>query len=136
MQFKEKFIKNSAMQSSAAFKLLRKEQAPFILAFLSVEFKGEGRIDKRITTNRLNTAIQVDAPQTKYAGSAPRGEAKDYIREWISEGYITEADDYLFKTHELDKVLDFYENVTQKNVTTTSTALKGCSTKLQSWQHN
>lgn len=108
-------------QESAAWKLLRADNAPVILAFLADLFAEESEIPfsrARITLDaELVRCRELGIWETETSAGA-------YLNQWIRAGWLREMDDMLTKTDASEVAFRFCQGLDQRSVGTTASHLR------------
>lgn len=106
---------------SAAWKLLRADNAPYILAFIADLFAEEGEVPFGGARIRLDAEIErlreLGIWQTETA-------AGTYLNQWISSGWLREMDDMLTKTDASETALRFCRSLEERTAGTTASHLR------------
>jgi len=122
MSFHRKLAKNSLLcKENAAWRLLRKENAPMIIAFLSDLFTDRTQITYSSAKNALDTELLRAKDVGLWEGDVS---AATYLNEWINAGLLRELDDELTKTDACDIAINFCKSLEQRNSQTTASHLK------------
>ncbi|WP_305909711.1 DUF3375 domain-containing protein [Methylomarinum sp. Ch1-1] len=108
-------------QESAAWKLLRADNAPIILAFIADLFSDENEVP----FGRARIALAAELEKCKEQGiwetETPAGA---YLNQWIHSGWLREMDDKLSKTDASEIALRFCMGLDQRNTGTTASHLR------------
>ncbi|MEE9452522.1 MAG: DUF3375 domain-containing protein [Gammaproteobacteria bacterium] len=108
-------------QESSAWKLLRADNAPMILAFLADLFSEESEIPfsrARISLNaELVRCRELGIWETETSAGA-------YLNQWIRAGWLREMDDTLTKTDASEVAFRFCQALDQRGVSTTASHLR------------
>jgi len=108
-------------QESAAWKLLRADNAPVILAFISDLFSNESEVP----FGRARIALDAELARCRESGlwetETPAG---TYLNLWIRAGWLREMDDQLTKTDASEVVLRFCQGLDQRGSGTTASHLR------------
>ena len=108
-------------QESAVWKLLRGNNAPLVLAFLSDVFSEESEVP----FERARVALDIELKRCREAGIL-EGEtgAGTYISQWIHSGWLREMDNRLMKTDASEMALRFCQSLDQRARGTTASHLR------------
>ena len=120
MSFNERYNFYSRATDSAAIRLMKKDHVVFIVSFLADIFEDESKVDRASVSNELSASLDL---ARKYTSEVPTGEPREIISSWLTDGVIKEADGYLFKTEDLDKVVRFFDNVNRETNAASSSML-------------
>tara|TARA_R110001592_G_scaffold19231_14_gene79125 strand:- start:2172 stop:3632 length:1461 start_codon:yes stop_codon:yes gene_type:complete len=106
---------------SAAWKLLRADNAPYILAFIADLFAEEGEVPFGRARVRLDAEIdrlrELGIWQTETM-------AGTYLNQWIGAGWLRELDDKLTKTDASERALRFCRSLEERTGGTTASHLR------------
>ncbi|WP_412537242.1 DUF3375 domain-containing protein [Marinobacter sp. MIT932201] len=106
---------------SAAWKLLRADNAPYILAFIADLFSEESEVPFGRARIRLDAEIdrsrELGIWQTEIA-------ANTYLNQWIASGWLRELDDRLTKTDASETALRFCRTLDERTAGTTASHLR------------
>ncbi|MCK7549372.1 DUF3375 domain-containing protein [Marinobacter koreensis] len=106
---------------NAAWKLLRADNAPYILAFISDLFAEESEVPFGRARIRLDAEIdrlrELGIWQTETA-------ANTYLNQWIASGWLRELDDSLTKTDASETALRFCRSLDERTAGTTASHLR------------
>ena len=109
------------LQESAAWRLLRADNAPVILAFLSDVFADESEVPFGSARVALDAELQrcreLEIWETETNAST-------YLYRWIRAGWLREMDDLLTKTDAGDIAIRFCQGLDQRNTGTTASHLR------------
>ncbi len=108
-------------QENAAWRLLRADNAPVILAFISDLFSNESEVP----FGRARTALDAELERCRESGiwETETG-AGTYLNLWIRAGWLREMDDQLTKTDASEVVLRFCQGLDQRSSGTTASHLR------------
>lgn len=108
-------------QESAAWKLLRADNAPVILAFISDLFSEESEVP----FGRARIALDAELARCRESGiwQTETG-AGTYLNLWIRAGWLREMDDQLTKTDASEVALRFCQGLDQRGAGTTASHLR------------
>ena len=108
-------------QESAAWKLLRADNAPVILAFISDLFSEESEVP----FGRARIALDAELARCRESGiwQTETG-AGSYLNLWIRAGWLREMDDQLTKTDASEVALRFCQGLDQRGAGTTASHLR------------
>ncbi|NOX08760.1 MAG: DUF3375 domain-containing protein [Gammaproteobacteria bacterium] len=108
-------------QESSAWKLLRADNAPVILAFISDLFSDENEVP----FGRARIALDAELEQCRASGiwETETG-AGSYLNQWIRAGWLREMDDQLSKTDASEVALRFCQGLDQRGSGTTASHLR------------
>ncbi|HED32789.1 MAG TPA: DUF3375 domain-containing protein [Gammaproteobacteria bacterium] len=108
-------------QENAAWKLLRADNAPIILAFISDAFSEESEV----SFGHARIALDVELAQCRESGilESETG-AGTYLNQWIRAGWLREMDNQLMKTDASEVALRFCQGLDQKSAATTASHLR------------
>ena len=112
---------NRLLGESAAWKLLRADNAPYILAFIADLFSEESEVPFGQARVRLDAEIERSRElgiwQTETA-------ANTYLNQWIASGWLREMDDTLTKTDASETALRFCRSLEERTAGTTASHLR------------
>jgi hypothetical protein len=112
---------NRHFRDSAAWKLLRADNAPYILAFLSGLFSENSEVPfsqaRILLDDELIRFRELDIWKTETS-------AGTYLNKWIKEGWLREMDDVLTKTDASEIAIRFAQGLDEHNSGTTASHLK------------
>lgn len=112
---------NRLLGESAAWKLLRTDNAPYILAFIADLFSEESEVPFGRARIRLDAEIdrlrELGIWQTETA-------ANTYLNQWIASGWLREMDDTLTKTDASETALRFCRSLDERTAGTTASHLR------------
>jgi len=108
-------------QESAAWRLLRADNAPVILAFIADLFSDESEVP----FSRARIALDAEITRCRELGiwQTETG-AGTYLNQWIRAGWLREMDDYLTKTDASEVALRFSQGLDQRSTGTTASHLR------------
>lgn len=108
-------------QESAAWKLLRADNSPVILAFISDIFSDESEVP----FGRARIALNAELEQCRESGiwQTETG-AGAYLNQWIRAGWLREMDNQLTKTDASEIALRFCQGLDQRGTGTTASHLR------------
>lgn len=108
-------------QESAAWRLLRADNAPMILAFLANLFADESEIP----FNRARIFLDAELIRLREQGLWDADtNAGTYLNQWIRVGWLREMDDVLTKTDASEIALRFCRSLEQRNAGATASHLR------------
>jgi hypothetical protein len=94
-------------RESAAWRLLRADNAPFILAFIATAFETDNEISYGQARILLDNALD----EARLDGSwQTESNAMTYLNDWIKKGWLREMDNRLTVTDATDRVLRFCQS--------------------------
>jgi Protein of unknown function (DUF3375). len=106
---------------SSVWKLLRAENAPHILAFITDLFSEE----TEVLYNRARSLLDEFIKYSREQGSwQTENNAAYYLNSWIKVGWLREMDDMLSKTDISETVLRFCRNLDERYTSTTASHLR------------
>lgn len=109
------------LEEHSAWKLLKADNAPYILAFLTDIFSEDNEIAYGMARLKMEEFIKESRAQnfwsTEKSGSS-------YLREWIQAGWLREADDFLVKTNASEIALRFINSLDDRASGTSATHLR------------
>ncbi|TDB60282.1 DUF3375 domain-containing protein [Photorhabdus khanii] len=108
-------------QESAAWKLLRADNSPLILAFLGELFSE----DSEVPFSRARVSLDAELVRCRELGlwETETG-AGTYLNKWIREGWLREMDDTLTKTDASEIALRFSQGLDERSSGTTASHLR------------
>ncbi|SET50985.1 DUF3375 domain-containing protein [Thorsellia anophelis] len=105
----------------AAWKLLKTDNAPYILAFIASLFQEESEIEygkaKIILDEELKLSRELGIWSTETS-------AGTYLNQWIRQGWLREMDDTLTKTDASEIALRFCKGLDERGSSTTASHLR------------
>ncbi|MCF6344937.1 MAG: DUF3375 domain-containing protein [Thiomicrorhabdus sp.] len=108
-------------QESAAWKLLRADNAPIILAFIADMFSDESEVP----FGRARIVLDAELEQCREQGLwESETTAGSYLNQWIRSGWLREMNDQLMKTDACEVALRFSQGLDQRGVGTTASHLR------------
>lgn len=108
-------------QESTAWKLLRADNSPVILAFISDIFSDESEVP----FGRARIALNAELEQCRESGIWPTETgAGAYLNQWIRAGWLREMDNQLTKTDASEIALRFCQGLDQRGTGTTASHLR------------
>jgi len=108
-------------QESSAWKLLRADNAPIILAFLADIFSEESEIP----FSRARIVLDAELLRCRELGIwETETNAGAYLNQWIRSGWLREMDDILTKTDASEVAFRFCQGLDQRNTGTTASHLR------------
>ena len=108
-------------QESAAWKLLRADNAPVILAFMADLFSDEGEVP----FGRARIALDAELERCRELGVwETETSAGTYLNQWIRAGWLREMDDQITKTDASEVALRFCQGLDQRGAGTTASHLR------------
>ena len=106
---------------SAAWRLLRADNAPYILAFMSDLFVEESEIPY----SRARIVLDAEIERSRELGIwSTETSATTYLNQWIRHGWLREMDDALTKTDASEIALRFCKGLDERNSGTTASHLR------------
>lgn len=122
MSFQGTFATHQRLhQESPAWRLLRADNAPMILAFLATLFAEESEIP----FNRARILLDAELVRLREDGLwEAETNAAAYLNQWIRFGWLREMDDRLTKTDASEMALRFCQGLDQRNAGTTASHLR------------
>ena len=110
------------LDTSASWKLLRSDLAPFVLAFLKELFSKNSEVEFEHARANLKQFIEDIKLQLK--PDDQKRSAKDYLNEWMNNGWIRELNNHIFLTDAAQKAIEMVERLDSKTVSTSATHLE------------
>lgn len=108
-------------QESIAWKLLRADNAPIILAFIADLFSDESEVP----FGRARVALDAELERCRELGIwETETTAAAYLNQWIRSGWLREMDDNLTKTDASEVALRFCQGLDQRGTGTTASHLR------------
>ncbi|MFT7675562.1 MAG: hypothetical protein ACI845_003989 [Gammaproteobacteria bacterium] len=108
-------------KESSAWRLLRAENAPVILAFLQDIFSEESEVP----FGRARVALEEELQRCRELGIwETETKAGAYLNQWIRSGWLREMDDLLSKTDASDIAFRFARGLDERNSGTTASHLR------------
>ncbi|PIE20723.1 MAG: hypothetical protein CSA61_00740 [Neptuniibacter caesariensis] len=105
----------------AAWKLLRADNAPYILAFIADLFSEESDIPY----GRARIMLGAEIERSRELGIwSTETSAATYLNQWISSGWLREMDDSLTKTDASEVALRFCKGLDERSSGTTASHLR------------
>lgn len=108
-------------QEHAAWRLLRAENAPLILAYVSDLFGDTNDVPFGRAKAALDTELNRWREQGEWETDVSAGA---YLRQWIQAGWLRELDDQLTKTDACEVVLRFCQSLEQREASATASHLR------------
>ncbi|MBC3211301.1 DUF3375 domain-containing protein [Serratia fonticola] len=108
-------------QENIAWKLLRTDNAPLILAFVADLFSEENEVPYGRARILLESILEQCRLQGIWITESP---ATSYLNQWIQAGWLRELDGQLTKTDACETALRFSLSLDQHNATTTASHLR------------
>lgn len=106
---------------SAAWKILRTDNAPYILAIIADLFSDESEIPY----GRARIMLDAEIERSRELGIwATETSAATYLNQWIRKGWLREMDDLLTKTDASEIALRFCKGLDERNSGTTASHLR------------
>lgn len=106
---------------SAAWKLLRADNAPYILAFINELFSEENEIPY----GRARIILDAELERSRELGIwHTETSAGSYLNQWISSGWLRELDDLLTKTDASEIAMRFCRGLDERSSGTTASHLR------------
>lgn len=106
---------------SAAWKLLRGDNAPYILAFIADLFSEEGEVPY----GRARIMLDAEIERSRELGIwSTETSAGSYLNQWIRVGWLREMDDLLTKTDASETALRFCRGLDERASGTTASHLR------------
>ena len=106
---------------SAAWKLLRADNAPYVLAFIADLFSEEGEVPFSRARVRLDAEIERLRELGQWQTETPAG---TYLNQWIAAGWLRELDDQLSKTDACETALRFSRSLDERSTGTSASHLR------------
>lgn len=108
-------------QESAAWKLLRADNAPVILAFIADLFSD----DSEVPFGRARIALDAELERCRESGiwETETGAGR-YLNQWIHAGWLREMDNQLTKTDASEVALRFCQGLDQRGTGTSASHLR------------
>ncbi|MFC0179255.1 DUF3375 domain-containing protein [Thorsellia kenyensis] len=105
----------------AAWRLLRTDNAPYVLAFISVLFKE----NTEVTYGQAKILLEEELKQSRELGIwTTDTSAGSYLNQWIRSGWLREMDDTLTKTDSSELALRFCKNLDDRGTGTSASHLR------------
>jgi hypothetical protein len=108
-------------QESAAWRLLRADNAPYILAFITDLFSEESEIPYGQARIMLDAEIERSRELGIWVTETT---AATYLNQWLMNGWLREMDDMLTKTDASEIALRFCKGLDERNSGTTASHLR------------
>jgi hypothetical protein len=108
-------------QESAAWRLLRADNAPYILAFITDLFSEESEIPYGGARIMLDAEIERSRELGIWVTETT---AATYLNQWLMNGWLREMDDMLTKTDASEIALRFCKGLDERNSGTTASHLR------------
>ena len=106
---------------SSAWRLLRADNAPYVLAFIADLFAE----DSEVPYGRARIMLDAEIKRSRELGIwATETQAATYLNQWISNGWLREMDDSLTKTDASEIALRFCKGLDERNSGTTASHLR------------
>ncbi len=106
---------------SRAWKLLRADRAPLIIAFLQTLFAEESEVPY----SRARVALDAELDRCRELGIwETETNAGTYLNRWIRSGWLREMDDTLTKTDAFETALRFCRGLDERETVTTASHLR------------
>ena len=106
---------------NAAWRLLRADTAPYVLAFIADLFSEESEIPY----GRARVMLDTEITRSRELGHWPtESSAATYLNQWIRNGWLREMDDSLTKTDASEIALRFCKGLDERNSGTTASRLR------------
>lgn len=106
---------------NAAWKMLRADNAPYVLAFIADLFSEENEIPYGRARIMLDTEIERSRELGIWLTETT---AATYLNQWIRSGWLREMDDMLTKTDASEVALRFCKGLEERNSGTTASHLR------------
>lgn len=106
---------------SPAWKLLRAENAPVILAYLSELFSDENDVPYSQAHLLLNSVMETCRHQGIWITDTP---ASSYLHQWRKNGWLREMDNQLTPSDAIETVIRFCQNLEDRAAGTTASHLR------------
>ena len=103
----------------SAWRLLRADSAPIILAFIESLFADE----QEVMFARAKAALEAELPTWQEAYGM-QDNANSHLRNWIHAGWMREHDDHLTRTDAFHQALRLVEGLESRDTTTSATHLR------------
>ncbi len=111
---------NRLKAEHAAWRLLRADNAPLILAFVSEVFREESEV----AFGRARVVLDSELNRLRDEGRDLDKSAGTYLREWLQAGWLRELDDQLTCTDACDVALHFCQSLEQREVNASASHLR------------
>jgi hypothetical protein len=106
---------------SAAWRMLRADNAPYILAFIADLFSEESEV----SYGRARILLDAEIDRSRELGIwSTETSAATYLNQWINNGWLREMDDSLNKTDASEIALRFCKGLDERNSGTTASHLR------------
>ena len=109
------------LSEQAAWRLLRADNAPLVLAFLAETFAGEGEVDFSQARTVLDAHLAAARAQGRWDADTSAG---TYLNTWIRAGWLREMDDRLTRTDAAEVALRFCRGLDERTGGTTASHLR------------
>lgn len=122
MSFQGTYARNKTLhEESSAWRLLRADHAPIVLAFLDNLFSGRSEVpidEARVSLDaEIRRMREMGLWDTETTGST-------YLNLWIERGWLREMDERLTKTDPLDVALRFVQGLDTRTLGTSASHLR------------
>lgn len=108
-------------KESDAWRLLRADNAPFILAFIATAFESDNEISYGQSKILLSNFLE----ESRLAGTwQTESNATTYLNDWINRGWLREMDNRLTITDATDRVLRFCQGFDERMISTSASHLR------------
>ncbi|MDX1656115.1 MAG: DUF3375 domain-containing protein, partial [Candidatus Competibacteraceae bacterium] len=107
-------------QEQAAWRLLRADNAPLVLAFVAGLFEDSNEVP----FPRARVVLEAELGQWREDGLEVGMDAGAYLRQWIAAGWLRELDDQLSRTDACETALRFCQGLDQRETTGTASHLR------------
>ena len=109
------------LSEQAAWRLLRADNAPLVLAFLTELFAGEGEVEYSRARTVLDAHLAALRAQGRWDTETSAGA---YLNAWIRSGWLRELDDRLTRTDAAEVALRFCRSLDERTGGTTASHLR------------
>ncbi len=122
MSFQQHYARSCRLlHESGAWRLLRADNAPIILTFLTTAFANTNEVPYDQARVTLTTELQ----RLQSLGTwESQTSASTYLNQWIHAGWLREMDDTLTKTDASEVALRFCQGLAQRTTGTTASRLR------------
>lgn len=108
-------------QESRAWRLLRADNAPYILAFIGELFDEE----HEVAYGQARLLLEAELTQARELGFwQSETSAGTYLNDWIAKGWLREMDDVLTKTDAVELALRFVRQLDERSTGTSASHLR------------
>lgn len=105
----------------ATWKLLRTDNAPYILAFIQSLFQEENEIEFGRAKIMLDEELKYSREMGIWVTETSAG---TYLNQWIKQGWLREMDDLITKTDASETALRFCKGLDERSANTTASHLR------------